>query len=255
MEIMSLLGFAACSPNAELRAELPFPVSDIDRESIPPLLRRRSSQATQMAFSAASAVCSQTGRSPATLPTIFASVAGEIQTTDQICRELVKPDGVISPSAFHNSVQNTVAGYWSIAHQCTQAATALAAGHDSFAMALLEAWCQLACHGGELLLVCYDESWPSQLDPGKGEPAFACALLLAAGEVENAVAAIERPYRGSAPFPATWQAKAQPMPVLAALPLLSLVAAGESKQTAALSCSEAGWQVDVTPLSKTRGAP
>ncbi len=255
MKSISLLGFAACSPNTELRGELPFPVSDIDRESIPPLLRRRSSQATQMAFSAASAVCAQTGRSPAQLPAIFASVAGEIQTTDQLCRELVKPDGVISPSAFHNSVQNTVAGYWSIASHCTQPASALAAGHDSWAMALMEAWCQLACHGGELLLVCYDESWPIQLDPGRGEPAFACALLLAAGVVENAVATLERPCRGAAVFPADWQAKAQQMPALAALPLLCLVAAGAPGQATAISASELGWQVNVTPLSTTRGAP
>ena len=254
METMSLLGFAACSPNAELRGELEFTIADINREAIPPLLRRRSSQATQMAFSAAGAVCAQTGRSPAQLPAIFASVAGEIQTTDQLCRELVKADGVISPSAFHNSVQNTVAGYWSIASQCRQAATALAAGHDSFAMALLEAWCQLACHGGELLLVCYDESWPAQLDPGSGEPAFACALLLAASTVENAIAAIERPCRGPATFPAVWHAKAQQMPALAALPLLKLIAAGSHKQMTAISASEAGWQVNVTPLSTTRGA-
>jgi hypothetical protein len=255
MKSISLLGFAACSPNADLRAELAFPVSDIDRESIPPLLRRRSSQATQMAFSAASAVCAQTGRSPALLPAIFASVAGEIQTTDQLCRELVKADGVISPSAFHNSVQNTVAGYWSIASQCTQAATALAAGHDSFAMALIEAWCQLACHGGELLLVCYDESWPIQLDPGRGEPAFACALLLAAGTAENAIASIERPCRGSAVFPVDWQAKAQQMPILATLPFLTLVANGKAQQATAISASDLGWQVTVTPLSTNRGAP
>lgn len=120
-------------------------------------------------------------------------------------------------------------------------------------MALLEAWCQLACHGGELLLVCYDESWPAQLTPGSGEPAFACALLLAAGAVENAVAGIERPCRGPATFPAAWQAKAQQMPTLAALPLLYLIAGGP-KQMTAISTSEAGWQVNVTPLSTTRGA-
>jgi hypothetical protein len=102
MECMSLLGFGACAPNPEFRASLPFPAFNIDRDTIPPLLRRRTSLATQMAFSAAATACQQAQRSPATLPSIFASVAGEIQTTDLLCSELVKADGVVSPSAFHN---------------------------------------------------------------------------------------------------------------------------------------------------------
>ncbi len=183
MECMSLLGFGACVPDPEFRASLPFPSVDIDRDAIPPLLRRRSSQAMQLAFSAATLACKQAQRSPETLASVFASVAGEIQTTDLLCTELVKPDGVISPSVFHNSVQNTVAGYWTIAHQCIQPTSALAAGSDTFAMAILEAWCQLAGLGGELLLVCYDENWPKYLAPGRGEPAFACAMVLSAGEV------------------------------------------------------------------------
>lgn len=244
METMSLLGMSACCPQLALRDALPFAVADIDRNTIPPLLRRRSSQATQMAFSAATAACQQARRSAAALPAIFASVAGEIQTTDGLCTELVKADGVISPSAFHNSVQNTVAGYWSIARQCTQPATALAAGFDTFAMALLEAWCQLACQGGELLLVAYDEVWPSLLDPGRGDPAFCCALVLAAGAVDGAIATVGRPERGDAGFPEPWRVMAEKMPILAALPFLSLVTERPAaKRICALSIGQACWQV------------
>ncbi|OAH97435.1 hypothetical protein A1353_22850 [Methylomonas methanica] len=245
MEFMSLLGFAACAPDAEFRASLPFPAFDINRETIPPLLRRRSSQAMQMAFSAAAAACEQAQRSPSTLPAIFASVAGEIKTTDQICTELVKADGVISPAGFHNSVQNTAAGYWSIAQQCTQPASALAAGSDTLAMALLEAWCQLACQGGELLLVCYDETWPEYLDPGRGNPAFACALVLAAGAVDGRVVQIGRPQAGEAIFPAAWTNSVNSMPILAAIPLLEAVLAGKGAQTIALTPHTPGWQVAV----------
>ncbi|OAI05883.1 beta-ketoacyl synthase chain length factor [Methylomonas methanica] len=245
MEFMSLLGFAACAPDAEFRASLPFPAFDINRETIPPLLRRRSSQAMQMAFSAATAACEQAQRSPSALPAIFASVAGEIKTTDQICTELVKADGVISPAGFHNSVQNTAAGYWSIAQQCTQPASALAAGSDTLAMALLEAWCQLACQGGELLLVCYDETWPEYLDPGRGNPAFACALVLAAGAVDGRLMQIGRPQAGEAIFPAAWTNSVNSMPILAAIPLLEAVLAGKGAQTIALTPHTPGWQVDV----------
>jgi len=245
MECMSLLGFGACAPDAEFRASLPFPAFDINRETIPPLLRRRSSQAMQLAFSSAAAACEQARRSPATLPSVFASVAGEIQTTDLLCSELVKPEGVISPSAFHNSVQNTAAGYWSIAQQCTQPASALAAGVDTFAMALLEVWCQLSCQGGELLLVCYDEIWPAYLAPGRGRPAFACALVLAAGAAEGSIVQIGRPQPGDAAFPPVWAPLADSMPILAAIPLLSSVSTGEWPQVVAVSPLAPGWQVDV----------
>ena len=195
MEWMSLLGFGACVPDPSFRSGLPFPAFDINRDAIPPLLRRRTSQATQIAFSAAATACTHARIPPAALPSIFASVAGEIQTTDLLCIELAKPEGLVSPSAFHNSVQNTAVGYWSIAQQCTQPASALAAGNDTFAMALLEAWCQLTCQGGGLLLVCYDETWSEYLAPGRGEPAFASALVLAAGSVEGSLLHIGRPHR------------------------------------------------------------
>ncbi|MGZ0079636.1 beta-ketoacyl synthase chain length factor [Methylomonas sp. YC3] len=245
MDCMSLLGFGACAPDAEFRASLPFPAFDIDREAIPPLLRRRSSQAMQMAFSAATAACGHARRSPATLPSIFASVAGEIKTTDQLCSELVKADGVISPAAFHNSVQNTAAGYWSIAQQCTQPASAIAAGTDTFAMAMLEAWCQLACQGGELLLVCYDEIWPEYLASGKGSPAFACALVLAAGAVVGSSLQLGRPQPGEAIFPSAWTKSADSMPILGAIPLLEAASVKSGAQAIALTPNTAGWQVDL----------
>lgn len=241
MRCMSVLGFAACSSDTELRRRLPFPCGDIRRETVPAALRRRSSQAMQSAFSAATEACHHTGGLPAELPAIFASVAGEIQTTDQICTELVKPDGMISPSAFHNSVQNTAAGYWSIAHRCTQAASAVTAGRNTFAMGLLEAWCQLACHGGELILVCYDEHWPDYLMPGSGRPAFATALILAAGAVEGSIIRLGRPRRQATVFPQPWAALAEAMPVLNAIPLLASVA--NQGQTDAVPLSTA-WVVD-----------
>jgi hypothetical protein len=255
MECMSLLGFGACAPNPEFRASLPFPAVNIDRDTIPLQLRRRSSQAMQLAFSAAATACRQAQRSPATLPSVFASVAGEIQTTDLLCNELVKTDGVISPSAFHNSVQNTAAGYWSIAQQCTQPATALAAGCDTFAMALLEAWCQLSSFGGELLLVCYDESWPKYLDPSRGEPAFACALVLAAGEVNSSIAHIGQPHLGKTIFPSVWESLAASMPVLTAIPLLSFAVTGEEVQIIPISRTNPGWLVNVHHITAMKGKP
>lgn len=246
MDCMSLLGFAACAPDPALRALLPFPASGIEREAIPPLLRRRTSQATQMAFSAAAQACRAAARDPALLPSVFASLGAEIQTTDQICIEMAKPDGVVSPNAFHNSVQNTAAGYWSIVQQCTQPASALAAGEDTFAMGLLEAWCQLACGGGELLLVCYDEAWPRYLAPGRGETAFACALVLAADASGKGVWRIGRPELGTEALPTGWQALPGQTPALSAVPLLALAASGGTGKTVPLSILNPGWQVQAS---------
>jgi hypothetical protein len=223
MESMTLLGYGACTPDSELRASLPFPADDIDRNAIPALLRRRTSQATQMAFSAANRACAQAGRKPAELPAVFTSVGGEIQVTDLLCIELARPDGTISPTAFHNSVHNTAAGYWSIVHGCTRAISALAAGRDTFAMALLESWCQLDSQGGELLLICYDERWPAYLSAPMGAPPFASALVLGAGSVTGGIANIGRPQQGvvSIEIPASWRMLIEGMPTAAAIPLLS----------------------------------
>ncbi|QPK62923.1 beta-ketoacyl synthase chain length factor [Methylomonas sp. LL1] len=250
MECMTLLGYGACAPDPNFRAKLPFPAFGSAGDSIPPMLRRRTSQATQMAFSAAATAFAKSGRSPANLPAIFASVAGEIQTTDQLCLELSKADGIVSPSAFHNSVQNTAAGYWSIAQHCTQPATALAAGLDTFAMGLLEAWCQLAYQGGELLLVCYDENWPAYLAPGLGWPAFASAFVLAAGRAENGLAYIGQPRFGSTDFSSNWVSMATIMPVLATLPLLEWLTTDRQSQILAISPASPGWEIRVEASTK-----
>ncbi len=247
MEFMTLLGYGACTPDAELRGSLPFPAEDIDRNAIPALLRRRTSQATQMAFSAANLACAQARRSPAGLPTVFASVGGEIQVTDLLCIELAKPDGSISPTAFHNSVHNTAAGYWSIVHRCTRAISALAAGHDTFAMALLESWCQLDCHGGELLLICYDERWPAYLSAPMGAPPFACSLVLAAGSVADGIARIGRPKRGGEAVQISdpLGLLIEHMPTAAAIPLLRVVTERTEAREIPLS-GDGGWRTSVS---------
>lgn len=245
MKSMNLLAFAVCSTDAALREQWPFPCGDIDRESIPVMLRRRSSQAMQLAFSAAIKACKQTEIAPINLPTLFASVAGEIQTTDQLCHELVKADGLVSPSAFHNSVQNTVAGYWSIAHQSTQAATALAAGRNTCAMALQEAWCQLAVQGGDLLVVCYDERWPDYLAPGLGQSAAAIALLLTADDSRKGLARLGRPQRLPAGADSSEPLNFCTQPILEIAPLLGIVAAAMPAQNVNVALGSE-WAVSLT---------
>ncbi|MGZ8244639.1 beta-ketoacyl synthase chain length factor [Methylomagnum sp.] len=240
---MSLLGYGVATPDEALRGQLPCPATGIDRNAIPAALRRRASQATQLAFSAATEACRRAGRSPAQLPTVFACVGGEIQVTDALCIELAKPDGLISPTAFHNSVHNTAAGYWSIVHGCTLPASALAAGHETFAMALVECWTWLATQGGEMLLVCYDEAWPTYLASPMGAPPFAAALVLGAGSVAGGVLEIGRPHDAGEGdiLSGFWADLAAQVPVAAALPLLEV--AGGRREAGETLISTTGWVV------------
>lgn len=246
MECATLLGFGACTPDAALRDHLPFQATDIDRQAIPASLRRRTSQATQLAFSAAARACVHAGREPAQLPAVFACVGGEIQVTDTLCIELGKDDGLISPTAFHNSVHNTAAAYWSILHQCPEAASALAAGHHTFAMALLEAWCLLETQGGEILLVAYDEAWPEYLAAPMGAPSLACALVLGTGRRAGGIAELGRPGVGLAePVPLAWRELIAKVPVAAALPLLAAVSESGLERRIALSAHSPRWRLAV----------
>jgi hypothetical protein len=247
MQSITLLGFGVCTPDPQLRDTLPFAATGIDRAAIPAALRRRTSQATQLAFSAAIQACRHARRGPGELPAVFACVGGEIQVTDTLCIELGKPDGLISPTAFHNAVHNTAAGYWSIVQGCTRAASALAAGHETFAMAMLEAWCLLETQGGEILLVCYDERWPDYLAAPMGAPPFACALVLAAGGVSEGIAELGRPRIGSGgKLPEAWAELIANMPATAAIPLLAAVTDGEGNtREIALSVLAPGWTAEI----------
>lgn len=218
---------AVCCPDAALSAAFQLNGSPVDNALIPVAIRRRTSLTTRMAITAASIACRKADVNPESLPSVFASLGGEIQVTDTLCRLLPNPDELLSPTQFHNSVHNTTAGYWGILNQCQAPTTAIAAADDTFAMGLLEAWTQLQLNPGDLLLVCYDEYWPQYLAPPIGENAFACALVLS---TENASlqTAITKPepasLQGGAQLPHAldeqWSKLVDAVPAAAAIPLL-----------------------------------
>ncbi len=178
VEQMFIKSAAICCPDPDLLAGFKLSGLSVDNNLIPAAMRRRTSLTTRMAITAATTACAQAAVNTAQLPAVFASLGGEIQVTDAICRLLPNPGELLSPTQFHNSVHNTTAGYWSILNQCQASSTAIAAVDDTFAMGLLEAWTQLQLNAGDLLLVCYDEVWPQYLAPPIGQFACACALVL-----------------------------------------------------------------------------
>ncbi len=211
-----------CCPDAELLTQWHIQGSDIDKSLIPIAMRRRTSMTTRMAITAATLACRQAAVEPATLTSVFASLGGEIQVTDALCRLLPDAEALLSPTQFHNSVHNTTAGYWSILNQCQAPTTAIAAADDTFAMGLLEIGTQLSLQGGEGLLVCYDELWPQYLAAPIGKTAFACAFVLSCS-AENSLAGLTLPQISKDPqlvMSDTMQELVKAAPAGSVLPLL-----------------------------------
>ena len=52
---------------------------------------------------------------PADLAVVFSTAMSDMRTNDYMCRVLVDTPGAVSPTKFHNSVNNAATGYWSIA--------------------------------------------------------------------------------------------------------------------------------------------
>ena len=223
MERLYIKSAAVCCPENEILTAFGLEGSDIDKSLIPAGMRRRTSMTTRMAVTAATLACTQAQVDTQSLASVFASLGGEIQVTDALCRLLPDDNELLSPTQFHNSVHNTTAGYWSILNKCQAPTTAIAAADDTFSMGLIEVWSQLQQQGnGERLLVCYDELWPDYLAPPIGKTAFACAFVLST-EAEQAIGTITMPQalpQYALDIQPEWLKLTESAPAAAAIPLL-----------------------------------
>ncbi|MEO8671428.1 MAG: beta-ketoacyl synthase chain length factor [Tahibacter sp.] len=150
----------------------------------PPLLpvaeRRRAPDTVLFAAQAAAEACAMSGRDPASLPCIFASMQGDVAITDTMCATLAQAPLELSPIKFHNSVHNAAVGYWTIATGCHAASTAVSAWTDSAGAGLLEAAVQALDGDCAVLLVIYDSMSVGPLrGPVPHDIGFASAFVLA----------------------------------------------------------------------------
>jgi hypothetical protein len=217
----AVLAGAAPYVRAPLEARVP--------EALPAAERRRAGAVTRLAVAVAQEAAAHTDG--ATLATVFASADGDGETVHQICTSLATPAPEISPTRFHNSVQNAASGYWSIAMQSHAPTTTLNGLDGVLAAALLEAAVQVATESRELLVVAYDLPVPAPLhalhpvDEGAG-----VALALAPEGAPRRLATLEitlgtgAETRMAAPALETLR---RANPALRALPLLRAVASGE----------------------------
>lgn len=142
---------------------------------VPALQRRRFSRLSRLQLQVAYD-CAAGNHS---VRTIFCSRHGEIHRTHGLLSELARSEP-LSPMAFSLSVHNTGSGLYSIASGNTAPSTAIAAGRDSLAMALIEAAGQLQ-YATEVLVVFADEPLPENYAAFADEntAAFGLALRLA----------------------------------------------------------------------------
>lgn len=125
---------------------------------LPPNERRRAPDTVAVALDVALAACAMAQRDPKALPSVFASMHGDLAITDYMCTTLAGDPSAVSPIRFHNSVHNAAAGYWTIGAGAMEPATAISAFDATFAQGLLEACVQLAAGAEAVLLVAYDSA-------------------------------------------------------------------------------------------------
>jgi hypothetical protein len=176
----ALRGEAAFSPELP-----PVPLPTL----LAPNERRRSGLPTRLAFAVGTEATAISGLSPASLPCIFASSNGEGAVVHGLLECLAGPDRHVSPTQFHNSVHNAVAGYWSIGTCSMQPVTCLACHDWTFATALVQAVASCRAQHRAVLLCVYDAPIPLPLGAGRHtEFPFAVALVLSPEHADGSLA-------------------------------------------------------------------
>lgn len=154
---------------AILRGESALPERAVPIPAFPRLPaaeRRRASQVVNVAMAAAFEAVVSAGLDAAGLPTVFATSSGDGENCHAICAALASADPddhLLSPTRFHNSVQNAAAGYWAIAMGAMASSTTLSAYDGCFSAGLLEAHAALATGIRDILVTVFDAPYPEPL--------------------------------------------------------------------------------------------
>lgn len=214
---------------------------------LPPTERRRTGPVVRLALAvaheAAQEAASSSGLLPGSLRSVFGSSNGDGVVVGGILEALAgaqEGERVVSPTAFHNSVHNAAAGYWSIATAGQQPATCLGAHDWTWAAALLKAVAEVAADGEAVLLCCYDHPLPAPLAALRPTAsAFGIGLVLAPLGVGSPAATVRVGYGAAPPEPGTWTPRNPALRALAAgnavaqsLRLLETLALGASDRHA-----------------------
>jgi hypothetical protein len=214
--------------------------------------RRRAVQTVKIALAVGTEAFAMAQRDPATTPTVFASSGGDGATIHEILSVLASTAREISPTRFHNSVQNAPAGYWSIATGSRAASSSLCCEDDSFAAGLLEAVVQAVVGWEAVGLIAYDAPYPAPLSQVRQiGSAFGVALVLSPLPTATALAQIELtlgPRAEASTLAAPdLEAMRRNTPAARSLPLLVALAGGTEANVTLSYLNDMAIDLHVTP--------
>ena len=202
-------------------------------QRLPSTERRRAGVGVKAAIVVADQACTMAGVAVDGVATVFTSASGDPETCHAICEALARPERLVSPTRFTNSVHNAPAGYWHIGAQSRAASTSLAAYDASVCAGLLEAAAQCLSSDAPILLVASDMPYPTPLHTLRPLPdVFACALLLVPPGSPHAwplSLAFAAPGAASPCDTAELDALRRAIPAARALPLLQALARDEAR--------------------------
>ena len=233
----------------------PQPLPKHTVELLPANERRRATPLIRLALCAVED-CLGATTGHAQLASVFASSGGDTGNLHALCEQLAKDAKAISPTAFHNSVHNAVAGYWSIAGQARAPSISISAHDATFVAGLLEAFALVAERAAPVLYAAYDtEVGLPMYNKRPVAPDFAVAMLLAPwlgtapGDAFAGVLRVDRADLGTdetALVQTGLESLRLGNPAARSLPLLRLVAA-HAPGTLVLADGEERWRLHFQP--------
>jgi 3-oxoacyl-(acyl-carrier-protein) synthase len=190
-------------------------------------LKRGSSRFANMLGEVVEQACVSGGVDPRTVPTVYGSSLGEIETMVMLLRMLYEEEGKLSPNRFKNSVHNAASGLVSIGTGNQAFSTAIAGGDRSFETSLLEAWALLNEVGGHAVLAVADDRPPEPLHELGDYGALAVGFALSTEPSPNSLMTLQHLRRAEHPIAPRARVPAELAPncAAAALELLDAVLA------------------------------
>lgn len=246
-------GFA--NPDAWCRGEPNPDVQTADAAVLEGPLRRRASPLTRISVDVFDQATRSAAVDSATIPTIWATAHGEHGTAIKLLKMMLRGEGKVSPTHFHNSVHNTPSAYASIAAANASASTTLTGGPELVSSAILEAFCHLDGGTPEIAVVLGDEPLHEPFDRPDMQAPLAIAFVFAS---EPAGASFKLSNLRREPLPSTKpHERLGGLYVSAGLPLLEHVVTRrpgaipleiEEQRRPGGPADEPGWCVDLEAL-------
>lgn len=220
----------AASVLAGRAAYAPVPLPRLVPALLAPDVRRRATDHIRLAVEVAGEAVRHAQCDAAILASVFASSESDGAITHNICEEVARPYPEVSPTRFHNSVNNAPAGYWCMAVGSQQPSTSVAAFDGTFAAGLLEACAQVLTEHLSIILVAHDTPLPEPLNSVRPMGAsFGVALVLTAEPTVRSLARLSltlssEDTRESVLSVPALEALRRANPVARSLPLLAALA-------------------------------